>query len=160
MSIYEIPVKKTNGEEISLKEYENKVIMIVNTASNCGFTPQFQELETLYKKYKDRHFMVLGFPCNQFLKQDPKSNEEIVSFCQLNFGVTFPMFAKIEVNGVGESPLYTFLKQAQKGALTRNIKWNFTKFLIDSQGNVVRRFAPRVKPLEIESEIVALLDKS
>lgn len=160
MNLYDIKVQTMRQEEISLKDYENKVILIVNTASSCGFTPQFKGLETLYQKYKDQNFIILGFPCNQFLNQDPKSNEEILSFCQLNFGVTFPMFAKIDVNGKNQSPLYQYLKSQQKGTFNQNIKWNFTKFLISSTGEVTNRFGPSTTPEELEPEILSLLEKT
>lgn len=158
MSIYNISVKTTSGDEISMEKYRNKVILIVNTASKCGFTPQFKELEELYQKFKENDFVVLGFPCNQFLQQDPLGNDEIVSFCQINYGVTFPMFAKIDVNGPNESELFSYLKQAQKGKLGNKIKWNFTKFLVDKEGTVVSRFPPTFNPREMEPDIKNLLN--
>jgi len=130
---------------------------VVNTATGCGFTPQYEGLEALYKKYNGQGFEILDFPCNQFGRQAPGTNEEIVSFCSLNYGVTFPQFAKIEVNGKNESPLYTYLKGQKGGVLGSKIKWNFTKFLIDREGNVVGRFAPTATPEKIEENIKALL---
>lgn len=156
-SIYNYEVKDTFGEPYSLENIKGKVALIVNTASKCGFTPQFEGLEKLYQDYKDRGFIILGFPSNQFGKQDPGTNEEIRGFCKLNYGVTFPMMAKIDVNGDNEDPLYTYLKEKQGGVLTGNIKWNFTKFLIDRDGNVVERYAPTTKPEDIAEDIEELL---
>ena len=155
MKFYDFKAKKINGQEVEMKDYEGKVVLIVNTASKCGFTPQFAE--NLYKEYKDSGLEILGFPCNQFAKQDSGSNEEIHSFCQLNYGVSFNMFEKIEVNGKNAHPLYRFLKDQQGGIMGSDIKWNFTKFLIDRDGNVVKRYAPIVKPSKIESDIKDLL---
>ena len=157
MKFYDFKAKKINGQEVEMKDYEGKVVLIVNTASKCGFTPQFAELENLYKEYKDSGLEILGFPCNQFAKQDSGSNEEIHSFCQLNYGVSFNMFEKIEGNGKNAHPLYRFLKDQQGGIMGSDIKWNFTKFLIDRDGNVVKRYAPIVKPSKIESDIKDLL---
>ena len=157
MKFYDFKAKKINGQEVEMKDYEGKVVLIVNTASKCGFTPQFAELENLYKEYKDSGLEILGFPCNQFAKQDSGSNEEIHSFCQLNYGVSFNMFEKIEVNGKNAHPLYRFLKDEQGGIMGSDIKWTFTKFLIDRDGNVVKRYAPIVKPSKIESDIKDLL---
>ena len=157
MKFYDFKAKKINGQEVEMKDYEGKVVLIVNTASKCGFTPQFAELENLYKEYKDSGLEILGFPCNQFAKQDSGSNEEIHSFCQLNYGVSFNMFKKIEFNGKNAHPLYRFLKDQQGGIMGSDIKWNFTKFLIDRDGNVVKRYAPIVKPSKIESDIKDLL---
>ena len=157
MKFYDFKAKKINGQEVEMKDYEGKVVLIVNTASKCGFTPQFAELENLYKEYKDSGLEILGFPCNQFAKQDSGSNEEIHSFCQLNYGVSFNMFEKIEVNGKNAHPLYRFLKDQQGGIMGSDIKWNFTKFLIDRDGNVVKRYAPIVKPSKIESDKKDLL---
>lgn len=156
-SVYDFTVQNASGQDRSLEDYEGKVLLIVNTASKCGFTPQFEGLEELYEKFKDQGVEVLGFPCNQFGKQDPGSNDEIQEFCQLNYGVSFPMFGKIEVNGSGADPLFAHLKKAAPGMLTNNIKWNFTKFLVDTSGNVVKRYAPTVKPKDIEADIEALL---
>ena len=157
MKFYDFKAKKMNGQEVSMKEYEGKVVLVVNTASKCGLTPQFEGLEELYKEYKKDGFEILGFPCNQFAKQDSGSNEEIHSFCQLNYGVSFTMFEKIDVNGKNSHPLYKYLKNESKGLLSNEIKWNFTKFLIDSKGNVVKRYAPTVNPLKIKGDIENLL---
>lgn len=157
MSIYEFIVEDITNKEVFLKHYEKKVLLIVNTASKCGFTPQFQELELLYKKYQSEGLEILGFPCNQFLNQDPRENHEINQFCKLNYGVTFPMFAKVDVNGEKEAPLFRFLKEEQQGFAGKKIKWNFTKFLVDRQGNVVDRYGPNVKPFAIEMDIKILL---
>ncbi len=159
MNFYDYSAKKMNGREINMDEYKGKVLLVVNTASKCGFTPQFKELEELYEKYKNEGFAILGFPCNQFAKQDPAGNDEINSFCQLNYGVTFDMFQKIDVNGDNTHPLYQFLKSEGKGVLGNNIKWNFTKFLIDKNGNVIHRYAPVVNPVKIEDKIKELLKK-
>ncbi|MGL5649657.1 MAG: glutathione peroxidase [Clostridium sp.] len=157
MMFYDLTAKNIRGEEIPMSVFKGKTLLIVNTASKCGFTPQFSELEELYKNLKEKDFTILGFPCNQFLNQDPKSNAEINNFCQLNYGVTFPMFEKIDVNGTNEHPIYKFLKKEQKGLVTSKIKWNFTKFLLDSEGNVVKRYSPFVKPSNIEEDIKSLL---
>jgi glutathione peroxidase len=156
-SIYDFTVKLINGKEIQLSEFKDKVLLIVNTASKCGFTPQFEGLEKLYSKYSDKGFTVLGFPCNQFKKQDPDTDGNIMSFCSLNYGVTFPMFSKIEVNGKNQHPLYKFLKEKKSGFLFGTIKWNFTKFLVDREGNVINRFGPSTEPSEIERYIENIL---
>jgi len=146
------------GKPVALRDYQGKVLLIVNTASKCGFTPQYQGLEELYRKYKDRGLVVLGFPCNQFLAQEPGNADEIGAFCATHFGVSFPMFEKIEVNGPATHPLYRWLKDARRGVLgTQRIKWNFTKFLLDRQGAPVGRYAPRTEPQKLEKEIEALL---
>jgi len=157
MKFYDFSVKKMNGQELKMEEYRGKVALVVNTASKCGLTPQFKGLEELYNDYKDQGLEILGFPCNQFANQDSGSNEEIHQFCQLNYGVTFTMFEKIDVNGENEHPLYTYLKNEAKGLLSKEIKWNFTKFLIDSQGNVIKRYAPTVSPLKMKGDIEKLL---
>lgn len=157
-TVYGFECKTTSGEQKSLSDYEGKVLLVVNTASKCGFTPQFEGLEELYKQYKDKGLEILGFPCNQFGKQDPGSNGEIMEFCQLNYGVSFPMFGKIEVNGSNADPLFKHLKKEAPGALgTQAIKWNFTKFLIDASGNVVKRYAPKDAPKAIAKDIEKLL---
>ena len=153
MELYDIKVIDMEGKEVSLSEYKGKVLLIVNTATGCGFTPQYEGLEKLYKEYKDKGFEILDFPCNQFFGQAPGTDEEIHSFCTLKYDVTFRQFHKIDVNGKNESPLYTFLKAQKKG----RIKWNFAKFLIDKEGNVVERYGSMTKPAAIEKDIVALL---
>jgi glutathione peroxidase len=160
MSIYDITVTTIKGEEKSLADFKGKVLLIVNTASKCGFTPQFKGLEALYEKYKDQNFEVLGFPCNQFLSQDPGSDSEISEFCSLNYGVSFPMFSKIEVNGPNAHPLFELLKSEAKGLLgSEKIKWNFTKFLVDAEGNVKQRYAPKTEPKAIAKDIETELAK-
>jgi len=160
MSFYNFSAISMYGEEVSMKEFMGKVVLVVNTASKCGLTPQFKDLEDLYENYKVKGLEILGFPCNQFGKQDSGSNEEIHSFCQLNYGVTFKMFEKIEVNGDGAHPLFKFLKSETKSILSKNIKWNFTKFLIDSKGNVIKRYAPTTSPLKIKNDIEELLNST
>lgn len=157
-SIYDFEVNTISGKAVPLAEYKGKVLLIVNTASKCGFTPQFTGLETLYSDLKEQGLDILGFPCNQFLKQDPGSDSEISEFCSLNYGVTFPMFSKIEVNGDNTHPLYNYLKKEAKGMLgSEKIKWNFTKFLVNREGEVVKRYAPNTEPKDIEADIKALL---
>ena len=151
-------VTTIDGKQINLSLYQGKVILIVNLASQCGFTGQYDGLEKLYLKYVDQGLVILGFPCNQFGNQEPGSAEEIMNFCRLNYGVTFPMFAKIDVNGPNTHPLYTLLKNERPGFLGSSaIKWNFTKFLVDRDGNVVERYSPSTKPSEIEDKITSLL---
>lgn len=154
---YDFKANTLQGKEISMKDFEGKVVLVVNTASKCGFTPQFEGLEALYKKYKDQGLVILGFPCNQFAHQDPGTNAEIGEFCTKNYGVSFQMMEKIDVNGDNAHPLYKYLKDALGGTLGDSIKWNFTKFLIDRQGNPVKRFAPTVKPADMETDIIAWL---
>ena len=181
MNIYDFTVENADGSETSLKDYAGKVVLVINSATECGFTPQYDDLQDLYEKYEDKGFIILDFPCNQFANQAPGSNEEIVSFCDSTYGITFQIFAKIQVNGSNESPLYTYLK-AQKGfagfdsehpltpmlesALERtdpkykgtsDIKWNFTKFLIDRNGDVVERFEPTADMAEVEEKVAKLL---
>lgn len=156
--IYAFSATDIRGAETSLSTYRGKVLLIVNTASKCGFTPQYRGLEELYRKFKGKGLVILGFPCNQFGKQEPGDEQEIMDFCQLNFGISFPMFTKIEVNGPDAHPLYQFLKSEAPGLLgTEKIKWNFTKFLIDREGNVIKRFAPTDTPEAIETRIEQLL---
>ena len=157
MNLYDITVKDNHNEDVSLAQYKGKVLLIVNTATGCGFTPQYDGLEALYKKYQEQGFEILDFPCNQFAGQAPGTDEEIHQFCTLKYNTSFPRFKKINVNGKEESPLYTYLKAQQKGALGSRIKWNFTKFLVDREGNVVARFAPTVKPEAIDEKIAELL---
>jgi len=158
MSVYDFSAKTLEGKDASLADYRGQVLLIVNTASKCGLTPQYEGLEALYKANKDRGLTILGFPCNQFGAQEPGTAEEIGSFCSLTYDVTFPMMAKIDVNGPSTHPLYAYLKKQQKGVLgTEGIKWNFTKFLIDRDGKVVERFAPTTKPEELQAAVEALL---
>ena len=157
-SIYDFTAKSLQGKDVPLSEFKDKVLLIVNTASKCGFTPQYAGLETLYEKLSGKGLTILGFPCNQFGQQEPGGPEEIGAFCQMNYGVSFPMFDKIEVNGPKAHPLYQYLKDEQPGVLgTKNIKWNFTKFLVDRGGKVVDRFAPMTKPEDIEKSIEKVL---
>ena len=157
MNFYDFTAKKINGTEVSMSDYKGKVLLIVNTASKCGLTPQLKELEEMYKDYKDKGFEILGFHCNQFANQDPASNKEISEFCLRNYGVSFTMFEKIDVNGENAHPIYKFLKSNAKGILGSEIKWNFTKFLIDKEGNVVDRFAPATNPKKIRKDVEKLL---
>ena len=159
--VYDFCAPLLDGEPVSLGQYRGRVLLIVNTASKCGFTPQYAGLEELYRKYKDRGLEVLGFPCNQFGAQEPGTAEEIGAFCQRNFGVSFPIFARIDVNGAHAHPLYHFLKHSRPGIFgTERIKWNFTKFLVDRGGHVVERFAPRTEPGELAAQIEGLLDRA
>jgi glutathione peroxidase len=156
--IYDINAESLQGDTRSLADYAGKLMLIVNTASKCGFTPQFEGLEALYQRYQARGLVVLGFPCNQFGEQEPGAAAEIADFCQKNYGVSFPMFAKIDVNGADTHPLYKLLKQSARGLLgSEGIKWNFTKFLVDRDGRVIERFAPTTTPEAIAKDIEALL---
>jgi glutathione peroxidase len=156
--LYEYKVKTISGEQLPLSDFRGKILLFVNVASKCGFTPQYEGLEKLYQKYRDQGLEILAFPCNQFGAQEPGNEEEIKSFCSLNYNVSFPLFSKIEVNGNGADPVYQFLKSKAKGLLgTEAVKWNFTKFLVDRQGNVRDRFAPSTKPEDLEKEIAPLL---
>ena len=157
MNIYDYRVKDSEGKEISLSHYRGKVLLIVNTATGCGFTPQYEGLEALYEKYKEQGFEILDFPCNQFGNQAPGSNAEIVQFCQLRYGTTFKQFAKIDVNGTNEEPLYTYLKSQKGGVIGSKIKWNFTKFLVNAEGAVVERLAPTTTPANMDKAIANLL---
>ena len=160
-SIFNFSCKDVDGNEKNLSELQGKVTLIVNTASKCGFTPQYKGLEDLYQKYKDQGLEVLGFPCNQFGNQEPGSNNEIEEFCTLNYGVTFPMFSKVDVNGDSADPLFKFLTSNKKGLLgSSKIKWNFTKFLVDKDGNPVKRFAPTTTPEQISEDIEEILNKT
>jgi len=160
-SVYDFSALSVDGREVPLKQYKGNVLLIVNTASQCGFTPQYAGLETLYAQYKDRGLVVLGFPCNQFGAQEPGTEAEIAQFCELNYGVSFPMFAKIDVNGPRAHPLYQFLKSEKSGIFGvigfEAIKWNFTKFLVDRSGDVVARFAPSTTPAELGPAVEKLL---
>lgn len=158
MTIYDYKVKAMDGSEVSLSDYKNKVLLVVNTATGCGFTPQYDGLQDLYDKYKDQGLEILDFPCNQFGNQAPGSEEEIHSFCTGRYGITFPQFAKIDVNGSNEDPLYTYLKSQKKGIIGSNIKWNFTKFLISKDGTVKERFAPTKTPAELDAFIAKELE--
>ncbi len=158
MSIYNFKVSNIDEEKVSMSKYRNKVLLIVNVASKCAFTPQYEGLEKLYEKYKDQNFMILGFPSNEFSNQEPGSNQEIKEFCSLTYKVKFDMFSKIEVNGEDASPLYKYLKEEVPGFLgTQSIKWNFTKFLVNKRGEVVDRFSSTTKPKDIEDDIARLL---
>ncbi len=156
-SIYDFIVKDKKDNDVSMSEYKGKVLLIVNTATHCGFTPQYEALQALYEKYQDKGFEILDFPCNQFAFQAPGDGDKIETFCKGRFGIKFKQFKKIKVNGSDAEPLYTFLKKEQGGKLFSNIKWNFTKFLVDREGNVVARFAPNVKPESLEKNIEELL---
>ena len=158
MSIYDIEIKTLQGQDLTMGEHNGKVVLVVNTASKCGFTPQYAGLEKLHNAYAERGLVILGFPCNQFGHQEPGSEEEIGEFCQLNYGVTFPMHAKVDVNGKAAHPLFEHLKKEAPGVLgSKSIKWNFTKFLVDRQGNVVKRYGSKTKPSALKAEIEALL---
>jgi len=154
MDVYGFTVEDSKGEQIKLSDYKGKTLLVVNVASKCGFTKQYGPLEALYKKFRDKDFVILGFPCNQFAGQEPGSNEEIQSFCQLNYGVTFPVFAKIKVNGKDADPLYKYLKENTGGA---PIKWNFNKFLIDKEGNIIKRYLSGDPLDKLEEDIAAIL---
>ncbi len=157
MSLYNIEIEKMNGTKIPLEHFKGEVLLIVNTASKCGFTPQFDELEKLHQKYKEKGLKILGFPCNQFLHQDPGTDQEILSFCQVNYGVTFDMFSKIKVKGKEQHLLYKYLLESTPINKNKNVKWNFEKFLISRSGEVKNRYNSRVRPLEIEKDILELL---
>jgi glutathione peroxidase len=156
-SIYDFSVPNSAGEEISLQDYQGKVMLIVNTASKCGFTSQYSGLQEIYDQFKDQGLVVIALPCNQFGGQEPGSNAEVQEFCQLNYGLSFPVMGKIEVNGDDQHPLYSFLKSQAGGLLTDNIKWNFTKFLVDREGNVVKRYGSIRKPHAIAADIQKII---
>lgn len=156
-TLSDFTVTTLQGKQVSLSDYAGKLVLVVNTASKCGLTPQFAGLEELYKTFHERGLVILGFPCNQFAGQEPGTSEEIGEFCQLNYGVTFPMFAKIDVNGKDADPLYKWLKSQKGGVLGEAIKWNFTKFLVGRDGRVIERFAPTTKPEELTEAIEAAL---
>lgn len=158
MNVYDYSVSLPDGAEQKLADYAGKTVLIVNVASKCGFTPQYAGLEELYRKYKDRGFEILAFPCNQFGAQEPGDAEEIANFCTLTYDVSFLLFAKIDVNGADADPLYQHLRKEKRGLIGDAIKWNFTKFLVNADGEVVKRYAPTTKPYQIEKDIVALLD--
>jgi glutathione peroxidase len=154
---YDFKAKSLQGKEIGMEAYKGKTVLVVNTASKCGLTPQFEGLEKLYQKYKDKDFVILGFPCNQFANQEPGDEKSISEGCLINYGVTFPMFSKIDVNGPNAHPLYSYLKNELKGTFGNKIKWNFTKFLIDSNGKPLKRFAPITKPENIDRYLAPIL---
>lgn len=157
-TIYDFSANRLNSDSEELSNYKGKAVLVVNTASKCGFTPQFEGLESLYKRFQSQGLEILGFPCNQFMKQDPGSAEEIADFCQANYGVTFPMFAKVDVKGESAHPLFQYLTSSAPGLLgSKSIKWNFTKFLVNPEGGVVKRYAPATKPENIAADIEALL---
>ena len=159
-TFYDFNATSIIGENISMSAYKGKVVLVVNTASKCGFTPQYQGLQALYEEYEDNNFTILGFPCNQFSEQEPGTHKEIQNFCTTNYDITFPLFEKIDVNGDNTHPLYKFLKSEATGVLwTEGIKWNFTKFLVDKQGKVITRYGSSTKPKEIEADILKLLKK-
>ena len=157
-TIYDFSAERIDGTTQNFSDYEGQMLLIVNTASKCGFTPQFEGLETLYQHYRDQGLMIIGFPCNQFGNQDPANNDEIVAFCQKNYGVSFPMMAKVDVNGSDVNPVFKFKKNQKGGLLTDGIKWNFTKFLINQNGEVIKRYSPTTKPEKIGKDIQKLLD--
>lgn len=157
MKFYDFNALSIDGKDISMSEFKNKIVLIVNTASKCGFTPQFEGLEKLYNQYKNEGFVILGFPCNQFGNQDPGKDNEIKSFCEINYGVTFPMFSKVEVNGDDAHPIFKWLKDEKSGLIVDAIKWNFTKFLLNRSGEVVDRFGSNKKPENIRKDIEKLL---
>ena len=157
--LHDFTATSLTGQDIDLSRYEGKAVLVVNTASKCGFTPQYEGLEKLYEEYADQGLVVLGFPCDQFRHQEPGDEAEIAEFCQRNYGVTFPMFAKIDVNGSNAHPLYRWLRQAKGGRLGDRIKWNFTKFLVGPDGDVVDRYASTTKPEKLRGDIEALLQK-
>ncbi len=156
-NFYQFKAKSIEGNEINMSQYKGKVVLIVNTASKCGFTPQYEGLESLFKKYESKGLIILGFPCNQFMSQEPGNEADIAKFCSLKYNVNFPMFAKIDVNGSNTHPLYKYLKTKLGGTLGNDIKWNFTKFLIDRNGKPIKRFAPTIKPEELTEDIEKLL---
>jgi glutathione peroxidase len=157
-SVYDMQARTIDGDERSLMSYQGKTLLVVNVASKCGFTPQYTGLEALYRKYRDKGLVVLGFPCDQFGHQEPGNEQEIRNFCSLKYDVSFPLFAKIEVNGANAAPLYRYLKNQAKGLFgTEAVKWNFTKFLVDKSGNVIKRYAPTDTPQSIEQDIAAIL---
>ncbi|HSP48452.1 MAG TPA: glutathione peroxidase [Clostridiaceae bacterium] len=157
MNVYDFNAQDIDGEMQDLSQYKGKVLLIVNTASKCGFTPQYEGLEKLYKKLEDKDFVVLGFPCNQFNSQEPGQSEDIKTFCDLNYGVTFPLFSKVDVNGADAHELFKYIRKETKGILGDSVKWNFTKFLIDKDGKPVKRYAPTVEPLSLEDDILKLM---
>ena len=160
MSFYDLSINNPAGDLISMSDFKDKAVMVVNTATKCGLTPQFDGLEKLHQKYQDKGLVILGFPCNQFLNQSPESNDEVVDVCRINHGVTFPLTEIIDVNGGDAHPIFVYLKKELGGMLGSTIKWNFTKFLIDPDGNPYKRFSPKTEPEDLEADIVELLGKS
>ena len=158
MSVYDFTVQTARGERKSLADYRGQVLLIVNTATKCGLAPQFKELQQLHEKYREQGLTVLGFPCNQFMDQEPVANNEMQETCEINFGVTFPLLGKIDVNGANADPLYKYLKKEAPGFIGSGIKWNFTKFLVDANGDVAKRYSPSTKPLKFEKHIQQLLE--
>lgn len=156
---YQFEAESLQGEKVSMADYKGKTVVVVNTASKCGLTPQYEGLEKVYQQYREQGLEILGFPCNQFAGQEPGDSEQISEFCQINYGVSFPMFAKVEVNGGGAHPIFKYLKKALPGTLTNAIKWNFTKFLIDAEGKPIKRFAPTTEPESMEADIKAALSR-
>jgi glutathione peroxidase len=157
-TLADFDARTISGQEKQLQDYLGDVVLVVNTASKCGFTPQYEGLQNLYEKYRDRGFVILGFPSNDFANQDPGTNDEIASFCQANYGVTFPMFEKVHVNGAEAAPLFQWLTDEQTGVFGKRIKWNFTKFLIGRDGRVIERFAPKTTPQDLESSVAEALE--
>ncbi len=155
---YSLMAKSLQGKDVPMRDFHGKTILVVNTASKCGLTPQYEGLQKLYEKYQDKGFTILGFPCNQFANQEPGDEQSIAENCLVNYGVTFPMFSKIDVNGPGTHPIFKYVKDKLPGLLGKRIKWNFTKFLIDRNGKPLKRFSPTTKPEKIDSEIAKLLD--
>ncbi|WP_321333377.1 glutathione peroxidase [uncultured Bacteroides sp.] len=158
-TIFDFKAKNNKGEEVDFSQYKGKVLLIVNTASKCGFTPQYKGLEELYKKYKEKGLVIIGFPCNQFAHQESGNDSEIAQFCEMNFGVSFPLMSKIEVNGKNTHPVYKFLKKQAPGFLVSKIKWNFTKFLVSKEGSTVMRYSPVTTPVSLEADIESFLAK-
>ena len=158
-NFYDFEAISLQGKNIKMSEYSDKVVLVVNTASKCGLTPQYEGLEALYKEYKDQGLEILGFPCNQFGAQEPGSADEIGEFCQINYGVSFKMFEKIDVNGANTHPIFKFLKEEKGGILGEDIKWNFTKFLVGKDGNVIKRFAPITVPADLKDDVEKALQK-
>ena len=159
MNVYDFSVKDQGGNDVSLRQYEGKVLLIVNTATKCGFTPQYEELEALYEKYEEKGFVILDFPCNQFFRQAPGTDEEINQICSMRFGTKFPRFKKIDVNGDNADPLFVYLEEQNEKGKIQRVKWNFTKFLIGRDGEFIERFSPTDKPFSFEDKIVKALEK-
>lgn len=159
MGFYDLRATSIDGDEVRFDDYKGKVVLVVNTASKCGLTPQYKGLEALHEKYEDKGLVILGFPCDQFANQEPGDADAIKGFCELNYGVTFPLFEKIDVNGPNTHPVFQYLKDQKGGLLSSKIKWNFTKFLVDKEGNVVKRFAPTKEPASIEADIIKYLEQ-